>query len=671
MKSTGSPTTSDMIETLFAPETLSPQEAEIAALLRTARTDGHIAKARSHLEQALKLCDFALLASCPAGPSLRLEVLSELAKHYEQATHRQALWKRGIEGAYAALRAHDDIRLVVLLLHTVADYTRDPHLPLSDRDINTELAKAKKLADDSAKARSNEEVAHILTCKAALLRRMSRTQTTRQQEIEISNKATRCAEKANELSGGAWYSTLQHAECVWFSAQFESNEVQFNRTLSQAERLFQQSVDSDLNRSNTLALARFYRSTYQSMPFVSAYQQYERIEHNKSDYLRGSFMWAEGVLQLWYAKYPDELVVPLLQNADSVLERTIDSGYGDARHIIGLAFIKAALGDTPTGTEVIKLLHPVRRDIPWNELANQIKNSAAENKTLDAGLALGITKPGVWNKLGTYAYRFLGDDELAETLYRTALQLSPSSAVVLTNLAFNLARGGSSIQLQEADRLISKAASCADRRFRWWRTVREYIAQAKADSQAAEQDSILDEKPPIKKLTDLRRLYERLFSTSNRQKRGYELERIVTRLIELSLGNVKPSYRIQRNWADRSISQIDTAFCFQETKYFRVETKWKKKPIPPSEIVQFRDKLDVDGIAGLFISVSGFTSKAIAKAAEYRGEREIILMDGDDLRLTLIGSPSFDEAIRLKRQYLQIESNPYHKLEAMVQDEAE
>jgi len=407
------------------------------------------------------------------------------------------------------------------------------------------------------------------------------------------------------------------------------------------------------------------------MPFVYAYQQYERIEHNKSDYLQGSFMWAEGVLQLWYSKYPDELVAPLLQSADTLLERAIDSGYGDARHIIALAFVKAAQGDTSTGTEVVKLLHPVKNDIPWTELANRIKDSAAQNKTLDAGLALGITKAGVWNKLGTYARRFLEDEELAEALYRTAIQLNPSSAVALTNLALTLARSKAPAQLQEAERLISKAASCADRRFRWWRTVREYIEQAKLDGAVAQRDSVLDVAPRLKTITDLRKLYERLFSSLNRQRRGYELERLVARLVSLSLGNVKPSYRIQRNWADGSISQIDAAFCLLGTQYFRVETKWKEEPIPPADIVQFRDKLDVVGVVGLFISVSGFTPEAIAKAAGYRGEREIILMDGDDLRLTLVGSPSFDEAIRQKRQHLLFSSNPYHKLEAAAQDEVE
>lgn len=671
MKSLGLPTETDIAGATLDPVTLSPQESEVITLLLTARTDGNVSKARSHLEQALALCGSALLASCKIASSLRLEVLSELAKHSELATRRQKLWKQGIDGAYAAVGTHDDIRFMVQLLREVIDYTQDPYVCLSEREINTELAKARKLADISTRDRPNEEIAQLLSCKASLLRHMSKTQTTRIQEIEVCSKAIRCAQKAVKLSEGVWYSLLDLAECVWHSAQFEANEVRFNKTLSEAEGLFQQSVDKELNRINILALARFYRCTYQAMPFVSAYQQYERIEHNKSEYLRGSFMWAEGVLQLWYAKYPDELVVPLLQKSDSVLERAIDSGYGDARHIVALAFLKAAQGDTTTGTEVVKMLHPVNSEIAWVALADRIKNLVAEDKTLDAGLALGITQSGIWNKLGTYARRFLGDDELAEALYRTALQLSRSNAVVLTNLAFTLAKRGTPAQSQEAERLISKAASCADRRFRWWRTVREYIVHAKAQSQPPEQDFTLKENPRLYKLSDLRKVYECLFSSSNKQQRGYALERIVARLIQLSLGNVRPSYRISRTWADGSISQIDAAFCLLETQYFRVETKWMDEPVPPSAIVEFRDKLDVVGIVGLFISVNGFTREAVAKAAAFRNEREIILMDGDDLRLTLIGSPSFDEAIRQKRQHLLILSNPYHKLEPTDQDEVE
>lgn len=671
MECEGAPTSTDIIGFGIDSTKLSSKEVEIVNLLQSARAGANISKARTQLERALALCEPAILTSCIAVPSLRLEILSELAEHDENVAHRQVLWKKGIEGAYATITKDTDISFVAQLLHKVVDYTQDPHILLSKHDINTELAKARKLADNFIAARPNEDIAQILTCKAALLRRMSTTQATKQQEIEVCNKAIRCAEKANELSNAAWYSLLELAKGVWHSAQFESNEVKFNSRLSQAEQLFQQSVDSDLNRSNILALAQFYKMTYQAMPFVYTYQQYERIEHNHIEYLRHSFRWAEGVLHLWYSKYPNELVTPFLLHADAILEKAIDSGYGDARHIVALAFVKAAQGDTATGTEVVKLLHPTNSRISWTELAERIKNSVAEDKTLDAGLALGITKPGVWNKLGTYARRFMGDNELAEALYRTALQLHPSSAVALTNLALTLARGGTSIQLNEAERLISKAASCADRRFRWWRNVREYIATVKNNNQSTGQEKSWEERYRLTKLVDLRKLYEYLFYSSDKQRRGYTLERIVARLIALSLGNVIPSYRIQRTYGDGSTSQIDAAFCLFGTQYFRVETKWEEKPIPPSAIVEFRDKLDVVGIVGLFISVSGFTKEAITKAVAYRNEREILLMDGDDLRLTLIGSPSFDEAIRLKRQHLLVSSDPYHKLESTDQDEAQ
>ncbi len=99
------PTTTDMSGARFAPATLSPQ-AEIVTLLRTAQSDGNISKSRSHLEQALALCDSTLLASCLAAPSLRLEVLSELAGHYELASRRQALWEEGDRRRlYCAARA--------------------------------------------------------------------------------------------------------------------------------------------------------------------------------------------------------------------------------------------------------------------------------------------------------------------------------------------------------------------------------------------------------------------------------------------------------------------------------------------------------------------------------------------------------------------------------------
>lgn len=648
---------------------LTAAEADVAALLRTARTAASKQAALNVLEQARALCA-SHAQQTNAMPSLQLEVLTDLAEYMDASEQRQLLWRKGIDDSYRNPMSRSDVHFGVHLIRKVVDYTQDPYLQLTDRDVNTSLARAKNLADDLIPAADSDATGQLLTCKASLLRRMSRAQNTRQQEVEFSTQAIRCAEKASEVSAGAWYSILELANCIWHSAQFERNEIAFNQLLQKAETYFQTSVGDDFNRSNALALAQFYRSTYQSMPFVVAYQQYARIEHNKNEYLKGSFMWGEGVLQLYYGDYPPDVVSPLLADADQLLEKAIDSGYGDARHIVSLGFIKATQGDIAAGLQVIKLLHPTGQEISWTEVAERLGQVAEEKSTLLAGLALGITRAGVWNKLGTYARRFLDDPDLAIAMYRVALRLSPSSAVAMTNLASTLARSGSPEALEEAERLISKAASCADRRFRWWRTVRESIELAKSGSAPARQRATQDS-PKLRRLADVRRAFEYLEQVEDKQRRGYEFEKVVARLIHLSLGNCRPSYRIQQHWGDGSISQIDAAFCYLDTQFFRVETKWKDDPAKPADIVQFRDKLDVVGLIGLFISVNGFSAEAVAKAASFRDEREIILMDGDELRLTLVGCPSFDEAIRVKRQYLLVASNPYHRIAETVQDEVE
>ena len=173
----------------------------------------------------------------------------------------------------------------------------------------------------------------------------------------------------------------------------------------------------------------------------------------------------------------------------------------------------------------------------------------------------------------------------------------------------------------------------------------------------------------LRDLADLRKAFHALEVSPDRQGRGYELEKLVARLIKISLGNCHPSYRTKQVWADGSIAQIDAAFCHLDTQYFRVETKWKSEPIEPADIVLFRDKLEVVGVGGLFISVNGFTPEAIAKAAALRSEREILLMDGEELKIILNDCPSFDEALRSKRQHFFVNSNPYHRVKPFPQDE--
>ena len=142
------------------------------------------------------------------------------------------------------------------------------------------------------------------------------------------------------------------------------------------------------------------------------------------------------------------------------------------------------------------------------------------------------------------------------------------------------------------------------------------------------------------------------------------------RLFKISLGNSFSSYKTLLIKPKSPVAQIDAAFNFFEKNFYIVETKWTAKPTIPKDIVLFRDRLSTVGTIGLFISVSGFTSQAVEKAYEFRKERQILLMDGEELEIILKGSPPFDEAMRLKQMYLLKDSNPYYKIQSTIQMEA-
>lgn len=360
-----------------------------------------------------------------------------------------------------------------------------------------------------------------------------------------------------------------------------------------------------------------------------------------------------------------------LEDADRLLEEAFDAGYADARHIVDLAFIKAARGEVSAGLEIVKLLHPVGEHTSWTQVAEVISNKELGSDLVAQGFALGINKSSIWNILGTYAKRFLDDLSLAISMYRTALKLNPSNAVAMTNLSRALLEQGTLEHAREAQRWISKAASCADRRFRWWRSVREEVTRT-LEGLGLDQSRNGPKIPTrVRRLADLQNTFHALKIWDNTQERGYEFQKLIARLIDFSLGNCQPSYRAKMTWADNSIIQVDAAFCFLDTQYFRVETKWTSTATEPNDIVLFREKLDVAGLKGLFVSVKGFTREAIAKAFSYRHEREILLMDGQELEYVLNGSPSFDEAIRRKQLYFAIESNPYYRIFPAVQEEVD
>jgi hypothetical protein len=237
----------------------------------------------------------------------------------------------------------------------------------------------------------------------------------------------------------------------------------------------------------------------------------------------------------------------------------------------------------------------------------------------------------------------------------------------MTNLSKALLSVGSPESIREARFWISKAASCADRRFRWWRNVREQIEEV---SPSASGLSVTPIKPRyrgggLEYLWDLHAYYKSLKLSEDPARRGYELQELVERLLKLCPRNAVGSYVIRSDTETPAI-QID-GFSFLDKDYYRIETKWTSQLTQKDEIILFRARLDNVESKGLFISISGFAESAVKQAKLFRTERQILLMDGDELELVLQGYPTFDEAIRIKQLHFALSSDVYFWITAARQ----
>jgi hypothetical protein len=126
-----------------------------------------------------------------------------------------------------------------------------------------------------------------------------------------------------------------------------------------------------------------------------------------------------------------------------------------------------------------------------------------------------------------------------------------------------------------------------------------------------------------KKLLEIKVRYEDFVTSSHKQKRGFELEKIMRDLFELFDLDPKASFRVVGE-------QLDGAFNFEGTD-FLFEGKWESDPVGANDLDIFAGKIKrkLENTLGLFLSMSGFSSDGLF--AHSKGELVVILMDGGDL----------------------------------------
>jgi tetratricopeptide (TPR) repeat protein len=646
-------------------------EEDIISLIIEAGNATNKKNSFSSLHKAKDLCKKLIKDGNPKGHYLMAGIFSELAKESDLPSKRYEFWKDSISEGLRGLEKYNEPSYADLIAEKTVDFVQDNHIAIPKTEAIQLFASVKKKIDFYLDKLPLSESYYLLSRKSALLRNIAKFSETRKRQQILSEQAIRCAQKAVDINPNSWYTYLELALSLWHISQFDRDDVSYNNRLKSAEHYFWESITIEPNVYNLLSLSRFFRSTYQTSPFLESFDMYERIEYNRRRFLQGSHVYSEVAMQLWYSEYPTKVVNIRLEDAERLLEDSINAGYGDARHVVDLAFIKAARNEIDVGIEILNALHNLPKDTAWTEISKIVSDIGSEDDLITRGFALGVSYSSTWNQLGTFALSFLKDLELSVTLYKEALRINRSNAVAMTNLARALSYKNTPESIREANMWISKAGSCANRRFRWWRNVREEI-KLKMMSITEQQTTVekTSKQLKLKRLSDLYQNYQRLKTLENPQSRGYKLEKLVNRLFKMSLGNSYSSYRTSSKVFKSPDIQIDAAFSFFDRDFYRVETKWTSKPVTPNDIILFREKIDVIDVKGLFISISGFTPEAIHKAYELRKERQILLMDGDELDYILQGSPSFDEAIRLKQIYFAKDSNPFHKIKQTVQLEA-
>jgi hypothetical protein len=79
-------------------------------------------------------------------------------------------------------------------------------------------------------------------------------------------------------------------------------------------------------------------------------------------------------------------------------------------------------------------------------------------------------------------------------------------------------------------------------------------------------------------------------------------------------------------------------------------------------MIRFIDKIGAAGVAGFFLSMSGFDRRAIQRAEEELGRKTILLMDGEELSTVVRQLVTFDALVAQKRAHFDFRDRVYHRV---------
>lgn len=141
---------------------------------------------------------------------------------------------------------------------------------------------------------------------------------------------------------------------------------------------------------------------------------------------------------------------------------------------------------------------------------------------------------------------------------------------------------------------------------------------------------------------------------STPQRRGILLEKLLNKLFELEKILVSESFR--RNEGGE---QIDGVFKLGDWFYL-VECKWQSRLNGQQDVDALSGKVGRSGAQtlGVFISVNGWSRKVVPLMKQNSG-KNILLMNGDDIRTVLLGKVTLVELLLAKSEALNLRAEPF------------
>lgn len=178
---------------------------------------------------------------------------------------------------------------------------------------------------------------------------------------------------------------------------------------------------------------------------------------------------------------------------------------------------------------------------------------------------------------------------------------------------------------------------------------------ARKAKRAAAADAVSQLTTRRQRIDKLRDQFLSLHREDDKQRRGYQFEKLLASLFRLEELEYQGSYKTETD-------QIDGAVTLDAFTYL-LEARWRQSRAADAELGTLTHKVErrLDATRGLFISMAGFRDEAVQLYRRAK-ENRLVLVDGQDLAWILEGHIGFADALREKVRAATVEGDPYLRL---------